>query len=133
LSHDLCPFGPNEACRHAISVFYAKYHEQLNMVGVIVNFLREQTCEGPSEMLHMFVQHCPWSPYGMVDHVDARNFLSLFHMLLVPTHHRSVNWYYLVQVYLIKLVSNMGTGFQLCQPQNTFQFMPHGNCLAEAK
>jgi len=46
--------------------------------------------------------------------------------VLVPTHCRSVNWYCLVWVHLIKLALNMGVRFQLCQPENTIH-----SCLTE--
>jgi len=32
------------------------------MEGITVNLLGKQTCIGSSEMLHLFVQHCPGTP-----------------------------------------------------------------------
>jgi hypothetical protein len=48
---------------------------------------------------------------------------------LIPTYHISVHRYSLVRVNLIKLASNMGVRFQLCQPQNAIHFLPHGKRL----
>jgi hypothetical protein len=42
---------------------------------------------------------------------------------LVQKRHRSVNRCCLVRVHLIKLASNTGVGFQLCQPHNTIHFL----------
>jgi len=50
------------ACRHPVSVSYAKQHEQLIAVNVTVNFLGEQTCEGSFEILREFFRHCPSVP-----------------------------------------------------------------------
>jgi hypothetical protein len=38
----------------------------------------------------------------------------------------SVNQCSLVRVHLIKLASNVGVGFQICQPQNPINFLPFG-------
>jgi hypothetical protein len=105
LNYDLCvlSFGPTEACRHELSVFCAKHHEQLSMIGVIVNLLGEETSESSSEMLHIFIWHCSGTAYNVVAYVVTRHFLFL---IFVPLHYRSVNQYCMVQVHLIKLESN---------------------------
>jgi hypothetical protein len=38
---------------------------------------------------------------------------------------RSVNWCWLIQVYLIKIMWNVGVWFKLCQPQNAVHFLSH--------
>jgi len=57
-------FRPTEACGHAVSVFCTK-QQQLSVVCINVNLFSEQTCEGSSDMVHVFIQHHPGKPYGV--------------------------------------------------------------------
>jgi hypothetical protein len=111
LNHDLCMlvFRASEACSHAISVFYAKQHEQLSVVGVILNLLGEQACWGSSEMLRVFVHLTAWR---LVLSQDT----SCRFQTLVPTHHRSVNRCCLIRVHLSIPASSTGVRFQSFQP-----------------
>jgi hypothetical protein len=119
--------GQTEACRHEISVFCTKQHEQLSALELIVNLFGEQTPEDSSDVLHKFVRHCPRTPCGVAAML-SQDASSLFHML-DSKHHISVNLCYLVRAHLIKLATNIGVGFQLCQPQKDIHFPPHGKHL----
>jgi len=95
----------------------------MNAVHLTVNLLSEQTCEGSSEMLHIYVQHCLGAPYSVVAHAATRHFC--ISQMLIPMHHRFVNQCCLVQVHLIKLAVNTGVRYQICKPQNTIYFLFH--------
>jgi hypothetical protein len=51
---------------------------------------------------------------------------SCLFQMLVPTHHRSINWCCLVQKHMIKFASDVSVGYQLCLPQNAIHFLAHG-------
>jgi len=58
----------------------------------------------------------------MAVRVVARHFLSLSDAY--PIASISVNRSCLIRIRLIKLASNTGVRFQLCQSQNAFHFLP---------
>jgi len=125
-------FGPTKACRHAISAFCTKHCEQLSAVSLTVNLLSRLFARVSSKcfMYSFYIvlgHHMEW--WLMM----LQNTSWLFQMP-VPMHHRSVNQCCLVWVHLIKLTSNTGVGFQLCQPFYTNHFLSHENISStEAK
>jgi hypothetical protein len=55
------------------------------------------------------------------------------HLVSFPTQRVSLNRCCLVRVHMIKLASNTGEAFQVCQPERAVHFLPHWTHLCELK